>query len=199
MRPCWPPARSGQARCSPVATNPASLCFTSRARGGAAAAVQGVSVTRQGTSCLSASTDCSVRLWPIPGGPSTPDAAAPGAQSTAVYQGKNAFLGVDCHWSRDTFATSGAQVCSLPSPPAASATEQALVSSLSFVLTCCMPHPSCLRPEVASDRLRRRSTSGTWGGLSRSPPSSGAWTRCRLCNSTLWSQTCWPAQPATAP
>ena len=72
--------------------------------------MQGVSITRQGTSCLSASTDCSVRLWSLPQAPSVFGPAAPDAQSSAIYQGKNAFLGVDCHWSRDTFATSGAQV-----------------------------------------------------------------------------------------
>lgn len=72
--------------------------------------VKGISVTPDGEGCVTAATDCTVKLWKVPfapfaGGPVVEDAAP-----VLEFSGRHAFRGVDHHWDRPQFATAGAAV-----------------------------------------------------------------------------------------
>jgi WD repeat and SOF domain-containing protein 1 len=76
-------------------------------------AVKGISIAPSGDVAVSCSTDCSVRLFRLPFAPFM--SAGPvedEASATLEFQGKHAFRGIDHHWTRNTFATAGQQVCS---------------------------------------------------------------------------------------
>jgi WD repeat and SOF domain-containing protein 1 len=73
-------------------------------------AVRGLACTPSGDAAVSASTDCTVKLWrapfaPFDGGPVQEDASP-----VMEFSGQHAFLGVDHHWQRPQFVTAGAAV-----------------------------------------------------------------------------------------
>mmetsp|Transcript_37850 Transcript_37850/g.84390 ORF Transcript_37850/g.84390 Transcript_37850/m.84390 type:complete len:450 (-) Transcript_37850:359-1708(-) len=77
---------------------------------GHTSAVRGISFAPDGETCVSCSTDSTIRLWKVPYAPF--EAGHVEAQQNAVFefQGKHAFRGIDHHWSRNTFASAGAVV-----------------------------------------------------------------------------------------
>lgn len=87
---------------------PARRCL--RRLKGHTGAVKGLSVTPDGEGCVSAATDCTVKLWKVPfapfdGGPVEEDEAP-----VMEFSGKHAFRGIDHHWERPQFATAAAAV-----------------------------------------------------------------------------------------
>jgi WD repeat and SOF domain-containing protein 1 len=77
---------------------------------GHTAAVRGLAVTPCGKFAISASTDCTVRMWEVPPAPIMGGQVQEDSSPTMIFEGKNAFLGVDHHRTRNQFATSGADV-----------------------------------------------------------------------------------------
>lgn len=73
--------------------------------------VKGIAVAPSGEVAVSCSTDCSVRLFRLPFAPfATPGPVEDEASAVLEFQGRNAFRGIDHHWTRNTFGTAGAQV-----------------------------------------------------------------------------------------
>ena len=131
----------------------------------AAGAVKAVSVTMQGDHVLSCSTDATVRLWriPLPGAEQEPAAAA-----AAQFLGKNAFLAVDCHWSRNAFATAGSQARSSLAPGhRATALAHCALRTARLLGGCSLLHPA----------------PAGWLPAARAPDgaaaAAGAWCTCR--------------------
>lgn len=77
---------------------------------GHTAAVKGVSFAPDGETCVSCSTDCTVKLWKAPYAPLETGFVQEDDTPVYEFQGKNAFRGIDHHWSRSIFATCGAAV-----------------------------------------------------------------------------------------
>ncbi|XP_009761693.1 uncharacterized protein LOC107809218 [Nicotiana tabacum] len=75
-------------------------------------AVRGLTVSTDGRILVSCGTDCTLRLWKVPGDTlmESDDGSGNSSQPLAVYVWKNAFWGVDHQWDGDLFATAGAQV-----------------------------------------------------------------------------------------
>lgn len=73
-------------------------------------AVRGISVTPDGEAAVSASTDCTVKLWKVPFAPFDGAPVQEDASPVLEFSGRNAFLGIDHHWQRLQFATAGASV-----------------------------------------------------------------------------------------
>ncbi len=72
--------------------------------------VKGLAVTAEGDAVVSCSTDCSVRLFRLPFAPFAPGPVADAAGAVLEFQGRNAFRGVDHHWTAAKFATASVQV-----------------------------------------------------------------------------------------
>lgn len=77
---------------------------------GHTAAVRGVAYSPDGASCVSCSTDATVKLWRVPYAPIEAGNVAIDVSPTLEFQGKGAFRGIDHHWGRNSFATCGAAV-----------------------------------------------------------------------------------------
>lgn len=77
---------------------------------GHTAAIKGVSFAPDGETCVSASTDATVKLWKVPYAPFEAGDVQKDAEPVFEFQGKNAFRGIDHHWDRSAFATAGAAV-----------------------------------------------------------------------------------------
>jgi len=73
-------------------------------------AVRGISLTPDGEAAVSASTDCTVKLWKVPFAPFDGSPVLEDSSPVLEFSGKHAFLGVDHHWQRLQFATAGAAV-----------------------------------------------------------------------------------------
>lgn len=73
-------------------------------------AIRGVSFAPGGEACVSASTDCSVRLWKVPYAPFEAGEVAAEEAAVLEFQGKHPFRGIDHHWRQQLFATAGAVV-----------------------------------------------------------------------------------------
>ncbi|WRX13755.1 WD40 repeat - like 10 [Theobroma cacao] len=75
-------------------------------------AVQGLTVSTDGSILVSCGSDCTVRLWNVPGATlaDSDNLSDNSAKALAVYVWKNAFRAVDHQWDGDLFATAGAQV-----------------------------------------------------------------------------------------
>ena len=77
--------------------------------------VKGIAVAPSGEVAVSCSTDCSVRLFRLPFAPfATPGPVEDEVSAVLEFQGRNAFRGIDHHWTRNTFGTAGAQVARAP-------------------------------------------------------------------------------------
>lgn len=72
--------------------------------------VRGISITPSGEAAVSASTDCTVKLWKVPFAPFDGGPVVEDAHPVLEFSGSNAFLGVDHHWERLQFVTAGAAV-----------------------------------------------------------------------------------------
>lgn len=77
---------------------------------GHTAAVRGISFAPDGETCVSCSTDCTVKLWKVPYAPFQSGVVQQDAEPVFEFQGKHAFRGIDHHWDRNIFATAGAVV-----------------------------------------------------------------------------------------
>lgn len=73
-------------------------------------AVRGICVTPDGTCAISASTDCSVKMWKVPFAPFVGGPVQRDESPMMEFEGKNAFLGIDHHTQKNQFATAGAVV-----------------------------------------------------------------------------------------
>ncbi|PPD85956.1 hypothetical protein GOBAR_DD17109 [Gossypium barbadense] len=75
-------------------------------------AVQGLTVSTDGSILVSCGSDCTVRLWNVPDAnlADSDNLSDNSAKPVAVYVWKNAFRAVDHQWDGDLFATAGAQV-----------------------------------------------------------------------------------------
>eukprot|EP00882_Tetradesmus_deserticola_P008927 GHRQ01009417.1.p1 GENE.GHRQ01009417.1~~GHRQ01009417.1.p1 ORF type:complete len:450 (+),score=192.11 GHRQ01009417.1:122-1471(+) len=73
-------------------------------------AVKGISFAPDGETCVSCSTDCSVRLWKVPFAPLEPGPVEADEAAVFEFQGRNAFRAIDHHWRQSLFATAGAAV-----------------------------------------------------------------------------------------
>ena len=73
-------------------------------------AVRGISFAPDGETCVSCSTDCTVKLWKVPYAPLEAGDVMQDEDAVYEFQGKNAFRGIDHHWNRNSFATCGADV-----------------------------------------------------------------------------------------
>jgi WD repeat and SOF domain-containing protein 1 len=73
-------------------------------------AVRGISVAPSGDLAVSASTDCTVKLWKVPFAPFDGGPVQADAHPVVEFSGRHAFLGVDHHWQRAQFVTAGAAV-----------------------------------------------------------------------------------------
>lgn len=73
-------------------------------------AVRGISLTPSGEAAVTASTDCTVKLWKVPFAPFEGGPVEEDASPVVEFSGKNAFLGIDHHWQRAQFVTAGAAV-----------------------------------------------------------------------------------------
>ncbi|KAA3482788.1 DDB1 and CUL4-associated factor 13-like isoform X1 [Gossypium australe] len=75
-------------------------------------AVQGLTVSTDGSILVSCGSDCTVRLWNVPDAnlADSDNLSDNSAKPVAVYGWKNAFRAVDHQWDGDLFATAGAQV-----------------------------------------------------------------------------------------
>jgi WD repeat and SOF domain-containing protein 1 len=87
---------------------PARRCL--RRLVGHTAAVRGISITPDGEACVSASIDCTVKLWKVPFAPFDGGPIQEDSHPVLEFSGANAFLGVDHHWQRMQFVTAGAAV-----------------------------------------------------------------------------------------
>lgn len=87
---------------------PAQRCL--RSLTGHTGIVKGIAFAPDGETCVSASTDCTVRLWKVPGAPFESGDIAEADVPVLEFQGKNAFRGLDHSWSSNKFATCGAAV-----------------------------------------------------------------------------------------
>lgn len=73
-------------------------------------AVRGIACTPSGDAAVSASTDCTVKLWRVPFAPFDGGPVQDDASPVMEFSGQHAFLGVDHHWQRQQFVTAGAAV-----------------------------------------------------------------------------------------
>ncbi|KAF6252435.1 WD40-repeat-containing domain protein [Scenedesmus sp. NREL 46B-D3] len=73
-------------------------------------AVRGITFAPDGETCVSCSTDCSVRLWKVPFAPLEPGPVEAEEAAVFEFQGRNAFRAIDHHWRDTLFATAGAAV-----------------------------------------------------------------------------------------
>lgn len=87
---------------------PARRCL--RRLVGHTGAVRGIGLTPDGEGCVTAATDCTVKLWKVPFAPFAGGPVAEDAAPVLEFSGKHAFRGVDHHWSRQQFVTAGAAV-----------------------------------------------------------------------------------------
>jgi DDB1- and CUL4-associated factor 13 len=87
---------------------PARRCL--RRLVGHSGAVRGISLTPDGEAAVSASTDCTVKLWKVPFAPFDGGPVMEDSQPVMEFSGRNAFHGVDHHWQRLQFVTAGAAV-----------------------------------------------------------------------------------------
>lgn len=87
---------------------PARRCL--RRMVGHTGAVRGISTTPDGEAAVSASTDCTVKLWKVPFAPLETGSVKQDASPVLEFSGRHAFLGVDHHWQRMQFVTAGAAV-----------------------------------------------------------------------------------------
>ena len=72
--------------------------------------MRGLAVAPDGETAVSASADCTVKLWKVPYAPFESGAVQADATPVVEFVGKHAFSGVDFHWATSRFATSGACV-----------------------------------------------------------------------------------------
>jgi len=72
--------------------------------------VRGIAFAPDGEACVSAGTDCTVKLWKVPFAPFEAGDVCVDEAPVYEFQGKNAFRGLDHHWKRRVFATAGAGV-----------------------------------------------------------------------------------------
>lgn len=86
------------------------MTWTRKTNSYPAGAIKGVAVSPDGRACISCGTDCQVRLWPLPHAPFLQGPVEAEDVAPSTFQGKFAFRSVDHHWSRNHFATAGAQV-----------------------------------------------------------------------------------------
>lgn len=77
---------------------------------GHSGAIRGLAVTPDGNFTISASTDCSVKMWRVPVAPFVSGQVQEDASPVMEFEGRNAFLGLDHHTTRNQFATAGASV-----------------------------------------------------------------------------------------
>ena len=92
-----------------------------------------------GEVAVSCSTDCSVRLFRLPFAPfATPGPVEDEAAAVLEFQGRNAFRGIDHHWTRNTFGTAGAQVLCMLKRSAAAPLSRHSVAWLCTALTVCV-------------------------------------------------------------
>jgi WD repeat and SOF domain-containing protein 1 len=75
-----------------------------------AGSVKGITFAPGGEVCVSVATDCSARLWRVPFAPFESGSVQEDAHAVLDFHGKHAFKGVDHHWTREVFATAGAEV-----------------------------------------------------------------------------------------
>ena len=73
-------------------------------------AVKGISITPDGESAVSASTDCTIKLWKVPFAPFDGGPIQEDSQPILEFSGRNAFHGIDHHWQRSQFVSAGAAV-----------------------------------------------------------------------------------------
>lgn len=73
-------------------------------------AVRGISLTPDGEAAVTASVDCTVKLWKVPFAPFDGGPVQEDSHPILEFSGANAFLGVDHHWQRQQFVTAGAAV-----------------------------------------------------------------------------------------
>ncbi|MEW5309648.1 MAG: hypothetical protein WDW38_001521 [Sanguina aurantia] len=72
---------------------------------GHTAAVRGISFATDGQSCVSCSTDTTVKLWKVPYAPFESGNVQRDQQPVFEFHGKSPFRGIDHHWCRTMFAT----------------------------------------------------------------------------------------------
>lgn len=77
---------------------------------GHTAAVRGIAFAPDGETCVSCSTDCTIKLWKVPYAPFEPAPVEAEEKPVLEFVGKHAFRGIDHHWQSNTFVTSGAVV-----------------------------------------------------------------------------------------
>lgn len=77
---------------------------------GHTAAVKGISFAPDGETCVSASTDCTVKLWKVPYAPFESGEVQADDSPVFEFQGKSSFRGIDHHWTKHLFATCGVAV-----------------------------------------------------------------------------------------
>lgn len=73
-------------------------------------AVRGIAFAPDGETAVSCGTDSTVKLWKVPYAPFESGQVQQDAEPVFEFQGKNAFRGIDHHWSRNIFATAGSVV-----------------------------------------------------------------------------------------
>lgn len=72
--------------------------------------VKGITVSSNGELAYSCAADCTVKVWKIPLAPAEHGVVEQDARPVADMVGQKAFLGVDCQYSGDKFATCGSAV-----------------------------------------------------------------------------------------
>ncbi|KAG1678209.1 hypothetical protein FOA52_016146 [Chlamydomonas sp. UWO 241] len=74
---------------------------------GHTAAVRGLSFAPDGETVVSASSDCTVKLWKVPYAPLDVGVVEAVSHPALVFSGQHAYRCVDHHWCRPQFATAG--------------------------------------------------------------------------------------------
>jgi len=87
---------------------PAKRCL--RRFVGHTGAIRGIAISPDGSSAVTCSDDCTVRLWKVPYAPSTVGIVEEDDEPVLEFQGKSGFRCTDHHWTENKFATGGAQV-----------------------------------------------------------------------------------------
>lgn len=87
---------------------PAQRCL--RRLVGHSGQINGLAVSPDGECCVSAATDCTVKLWKVPFAPFDGGPVQQDSMPIMEFNGKFAFRAIDHHWERSQFATGGAAV-----------------------------------------------------------------------------------------
>ena len=77
---------------------------------GHTSAVRGIAFAPDGETCVSCSTDATIKLWKVPYAPFEAAPVESEEKAVMAFEGKHAFRGIDHHWQRNTFVTSSAVV-----------------------------------------------------------------------------------------